>query len=162
MSRVLSRRVALPKMSRFGWLMGLYSENHARLQRLFEPAQLGMRDVRVVDRRRARRAPRCRRAHAYTTELRMSYDLVDPQTGLADPSASLRVYSDARQVEATHCYAGRRWQDVIGMYPPPERILDHRLRMNTFLGKWVQYLAEQGHGVATLRPMSQDEIETGA
>jgi hypothetical protein len=34
--------------------------------------------------------------------------------------------------------------------------------MNTFLGKWVQYLAEQGHGVATLRPMSQDEIETGA
>ena len=38
MSRVLSRRVALPKMSRFGWLMGLYSENHARLQRLFEAA----------------------------------------------------------------------------------------------------------------------------
>ena len=162
MSRVLSRRVALPKISRFGWLMGLYSENHARLQRLFEPAQLGCGiyissigeglDVRleVIEQ------------HAYTTELRMSYGLVDPQTGLSDPSASLRLYSDARQVEATHCYAGRRWQDVIGMYPPPERILDHRLRMNTFLGKWVQYLAEQGHGVATLRPMSQDEIETGA
>lgn len=166
MSRVLSRRVELPKMSRFGWLMGLYSENHARLQRLFEPAQLGCGmyvssigdglDVRleVIEQ------------HAYTTELRMSYGLLDPQTGLSDPSASLRVYSDARQVEATHCYAGRRWQDVIGMYPPPERILDHRLRMNTFLGKWVQYLAEQGHGVATLRPMSrpmsQDAIETGA
>jgi uncharacterized protein YqiB (DUF1249 family) len=29
-------------------------------------------------------------------------------------------------------------------------VLDHRLRMNTFLGKWLHYLAERGHGVATL------------
>ena len=151
MSRVLARRAPLPKLSRFGWLMGLYTENHARLQRLFEPAELGCGayvssigdglDVRLD----------VLEQHAYTCELRMSYGLVDPQTGLADPSASLRLYRDARPVEATHCYAGRRWQDVIGMYPPPERILDHRLRMNTFLGKWLQYLAEQGHGVATLR-----------
>ena len=27
--------------------------------------------------------------------------------------------------------------------------------MNTFLGKWVQYLAERGHGVATLRPWAE-------
>ena len=63
-------------------------------------------------------------------------------TGEPDPSAFLRLYSDARQVEATHCYVGRRWQDVIGMYPPPAAVLDHRMRMNTFLGKWLQYLAE--------------------
>ncbi|MFT4179751.1 MAG: DUF1249 domain-containing protein [Thermomonas sp.] len=151
MDSVLARRKPLPRLSRFGWLMGLYAENHARLQRLFAASELecgayvssigdGL-DVRldVIER------------HAYTTELRMSYGLVDPHTGLSDPSASLRLYRDARQVEATHCYAGRRWQDVIGMFPPPERILDHRLRMNTFLGKWLQYLAEQGHGVATLR-----------
>jgi hypothetical protein len=25
------------------------------------------------------------------------------------------------------------------------------MRMNTFLGKWLHYLAEGGHGVATLR-----------
>ena len=88
--------------------------------------------------------------HAYTTELRMTYGFRDPQTGEPDPSAFLRLYSDARQVEATHCYVGRRWQDVIGMYPPPAAVLDHRMRMNTFLGKWLQYLAERGHGVATL------------
>ena len=41
MSKVLARRVPLPRLSRFSWLMGLYAENHARLQRLFEPAQLG-------------------------------------------------------------------------------------------------------------------------
>ncbi|MEO6227718.1 MAG: DUF1249 domain-containing protein [Thermomonas sp.] len=152
MSAALARRIALPSISRFAWLMGLYAENHTRLQRLFEPADLvcgaylssigdGLDlQLEVLER------------HAYTVELRMSYGLVDPQTGLRDPSASLRLYRDARQVEATHCYAGRRWQDVIGMYPPPKKILDHRLRMNTFLGKWLEYLAEQGHGVATLHP----------
>jgi len=37
------------------------------------------------------------------------------------------------------------------MYPPPAEVIGHRMRMNTFLGKWLQYLAEGGHGVATLR-----------
>ena len=87
MTLALSRRAPLPRLSRFGWLMGLYAENHARLQRLFEPADLGCGrylstigdgldvHLEVVEQ------------HAYTSELRMSYGLVDPQTGLADPSA---------------------------------------------------------------------------
>ena len=91
--------------------------------------------------------------HRYTTELRLTYALRDPVTGEPDPSAYLRLYHDARQLEATHCYVGRRWQDVIGMYPPPAEVLGHRMRMNTFLGKWLEYLAERGHGVATLHPV---------
>lgn len=83
--------------------------------------------------------------------LRLTYTVRDPLTGEPDPSAFLRLYRDARQAEATHCYVGQRWQDVIGMYPPAAEVLDHRMRMNTFLGKWLQYLAESGHGVATLR-----------
>jgi uncharacterized protein YqiB (DUF1249 family) len=151
MAKLSTQHRRIPSLSRFGWLMALYAENHARLQRLFDAAHLPVGqylssigdglDIRldVVER------------HAYTSELRLSYDLIDPQTGLADPSAHLRLYRDSRQLEATHCYAGRRWQDVLGLFPPPERLLDHRLRMNTFLGKWLQYLAEQGHGQATLR-----------
>ena len=64
----------------------------------------------------------------------------------------MRLYRDARQAEATHCHAGRRWQDAIGLYPPSDTLIRHRLRMNTFLGKWLDYLAEQGRGVARLRP----------
>ena len=45
MSKVLARRVPLPKLSRFSWLMGLYAENHARLQRLFVPADLVFEEV---------------------------------------------------------------------------------------------------------------------
>ncbi|WP_226468279.1 DUF1249 domain-containing protein [Luteimonas panaciterrae] len=151
MSQVISRAERIPRLSRFGWLMGLYAENFNRLTRLFEPADLtpgayvsvigdGL-DLRldVIEQ------------HPYTTELRMTYAMQDPLTGEPDPSAFLRLYRDARQVEATHCYVGRRWQDVIGMFPPPAEVLGHRMRMNTFLGKWLQYLAERGHGVATLR-----------
>ena len=156
MSNVTNRRLRVPGLSRFGWLMGLYAENYLRLTRLFAPGDLapgaytstvgdGL-DVRidVIER------------HAYTSELRLTYALLDPVTGEPDPSAFLRLYRDARQVEATHCYVGRRWQDVIGMYPPPAEVLGHRMRMNTFLGKWLQYLAERGHGVATLRPLPAD------
>lgn len=150
MSYVASRPIGTAKINRFAWLMALYAENHQKLHRLFVPDNLpqgrylssagdGL-DLRLD----------VLLQHAYTTELRLSYAMLDPLTGEPDPSAYLRLYRDARQVEATHCYVGRRWQDVIGMYPPPAEVLDHRLRMNTFLGKWLQYLAERGHGVDTL------------
>ena len=151
MSKVLSRVTRVPRLGRFAWLMGLYAENHERLMRLFEPADLapGSYTSSIGDGLDLRLD--VIEQHRYTTELRLTYALQDPVTGEPDPSAFLRLYHDARQVEATHCYVGRRWQDVLGLFPPPSELLDHRLRMNTFLGKWLQYLAEQGHGVATLR-----------
>ena len=152
MQQVTPLGARIPRLSRFGWLMGLYAENHARLQRLFAPARLGEGSYlsRVGDGLDVRLDVLER--HPYTLELRLTYDLRDPLTGEPDPSAYLRLYADARQVETTHCYVGRRWQDVIGLYPPPAELVGHRLRMNTFLGKWLEYLAERGHGVATLAP----------
>jgi uncharacterized protein YqiB (DUF1249 family) len=150
MSSVLARAERIPKLSRFGWLMGLYAENHALLTRLFQPGDLPVGSYRSSIGDGVDVALDVTALHAYTVELRLSYALLDPVTGEPDPSAHLRLYRDARQVEATHCYVGRRWQDVIGMYPPPAEVIGHRLRMNTFLGKWLHYLAEQGHGVATL------------
>lgn len=154
MSAILARRKSIPRISRFGWLMGLYAENHAKLTRLFEPGDLAEGTHRssigdgldlqldVIEQ------------HRFTVELRLTYALADPLTGEPDPSAFVRLYRDARQAEATHCYVGRRWQDVIGMYPPPDELIGHRLRMNTFLGKWLDYLGERGHGVATLQRVS--------
>lgn len=161
MTAVTTRVARLPGIGRFGWLMGLYAENHRKLTRLFAPADLS--PGRYVSRNGAG-PDLCLdviEQHRYTAELRMTYALLDPVTGEPDPSAFLRLYRDARQVEATHCYVGRRWQDVIGMYPPPAEVIGHRLRMNTFLGKWLDYLAEGGHGVATLR-RTDDPIEADA
>ena len=154
MAQVLARATHIPRLGRFGWLMGLYAENHRKLVRLFEPGDLAVGsyvssigdglDLRLD----------VLEQHRYTSELRLTYTVVDAVTGAPDPSAFVRLYRDAHQAEATHCHVGRRWQDAIGLYPPTDTLIRHRLRMNTLLGKWLDYLAEQGHGVARLRPLA--------
>lgn len=146
-----------PRLSRFAWLMGLYAENHERVERLFGVSGLDVGSYRssVGDGLDLRLEVVAR--HAYTLELTLSYELLDPLTGQPDPSAHLRVYGDARQAEATHCYVGRRWQDTLGLRPPHGALLHHRLRMNAFLNKWLAYLAEQGHGPETLSVFEADE-----
>lgn len=145
-----TRTTHIPTLSRFGWLMGLYTENHVRLGRVIAPAELEVgRYVSSVGDGLDLQVDVLEQ-HRYTTELRLTYGMPDPVTGQPDPSAYLRQYHDARQLEATHCYIGRRWQDVIGMHPLPAELISHRMRMNTFLGKWLQYLAERGHCIATL------------
>jgi len=144
----------IPRLSRFAWMMGLYAENHARLQKLFDPEKLAIGShlsighdglelrLDVVDR------------HPYTIEMRLAYvELQDGLTGQPDPSAYVRHYRDARQAEVTHCYVGRRWQDVLGLHPPLATLIDHRMRMNVFFSKWLEYLGEQGHCRRRLRPV---------
>lgn len=147
----------IPRASRFGCLMAMYAENFARFERLFQPHRCAGGQWRssvddgldvylhVLER------------HRYTTELRLTYGLRDPLTGEPDPSAFLRLYRDARMIEATHCYVGRRWQDVLGLHPTPGTLIGHRLRMNTFLGKWLDFLAGQGHSPFTLLPEADPE-----
>lgn len=135
---------------RFVWLMDIYEENFLRLERMFGTSRLlpdryvssvgdGLDVVLEVLERQA-----------HTTEIRLSYALVDPATGLATPSAVLRVYRDARLAEATHCLPGRQLVDVLGAHAAPRRVLDHRVRMNSFLSRWLDYLAEHGHSWHTL------------
>jgi uncharacterized protein len=159
----LMTRPELPRFSRFAWLMGLYGENFQRLARLFDfdvmqpgryvsqvPGGLDL-IVEVLE------------VHPYTLELRLSYRMHDDVTGQPDPSAYLRIYRDARQAEATHCYVGRHWQDVLGLHPSPKVLFGHRLRMNSFLNKWLDYLVGQGHGPQTLQRLSdEDEPENAA
>ena len=143
-------RSALPRMTRFAWLMETYGENFQRLSRMFQPQALspgpyvsrvpGGLDllVDVLDQ------------HPYTVELRLSYRIQDAATGQPDPSAYVRLYRDARQAEVTHCYVGRHWQDVLGLHPNLQVMVGHRMRMNSFLNKWLDYLDGQGHGPHTL------------
>lgn len=135
---------------RFGFLMGLYAENHQRLARLFGPQRLAAGsyvsvvgdglDVHLCVQER----------HPYTLEMQLTYDIVDGYGGLPEPSMQLRVYSDARLTEALHCHPGRHLWEILGPFPPARSVLQYRLRMNSFLSRWLEYLREQGHGVATL------------
>lgn len=142
----------LPSFSRLSWLMGLYGENYQRMSRLLDlrSLQAGSYLSRCDD--CLDLAVDVLGVHAYTLELRLSYHMSDPVTGQPDPSAYVRIYRDARQAEVTHCYIGRQWQDVLGLYPSPKVMFGHRLRMNSFLNKWLDYLVGQGHGPHTLVP----------
>jgi uncharacterized protein YqiB (DUF1249 family) len=156
-----ARPKTFPRISRFDHLMGLYAENFVRFERLFQPHDTHPHWCSSVDDGLDLHLQVLER-HRYTTLFRLSYALRDPLTGEPDPSAFLRLYRDARLVEVTHCYAGRRWQDALGLHPEPATLLDHRLRMNTFLGKWLDYLGEQGHSPFTLVAEVADRDGTAA
>lgn len=141
---------ALPRLGRFEWLMGLYGENFLRLTRMFQPQALSEgRYVSHVPGGLELQVDVLAQ-HPYTVELRLSYRMLDAATGQPDPSAYVRLYRDARQAEVTHCYVGRHWQDVLGLRPSVQAMVSHRLRMNSFLNKWLDYLEGQGHGPHTL------------
>jgi uncharacterized protein YqiB (DUF1249 family) len=156
MPAVDASRSIVPRLSRFSWLMGLYAENYERLDQLFQPGSLavGTHLSRVPD--GLELLVEVLALHPYTVEMRLSYRMCDPQTGQPDPSAYVRLYRDARQAEVTHCYVGRHWQDVLGMRPSVQVVLNHRLRMNSFLSKWLDYLGAQGHGANGLLALAAE------
>ena len=152
----------MPSCSRLGWLMGLYAENYQRMSKLFDIPALAKGTFLSKCPQGLDVVVEVLEVHAYTLELRLSYRMCDPVTGRPDPSAYVRIYRDARQAEVTHCYIGRQWQDVLGLHPEPRVMFGHRLRMNSFLNKWLEYLAGQGHGPHTLGPMPLDEPSDAA
>jgi uncharacterized protein YqiB (DUF1249 family) len=151
MSAVLeTTRPLLP--SRFAWLMGLHAENYHRLARLFAPQHLapgayssslddGL-DVRLEVLER----------HRYTLDLHLTYNFVDGTTGEPSPSAQLRMYHDAHMAEVLDCCADRRLVRAIGPLHPARSIFQRRVRMSSFLNRWLEYLAEQGHSIGTVEP----------
>lgn len=151
MSAVLERPQSLLP-SRFSWLMGLYAENYHRLARLFAPQDLAIGtyisslddglDVRldVLER------------HRYTLDLHLTYCFIDSETGESAPSAQLRMYHDAHMAEVIDCRADRRFARAIDPRRPARSIFQQRVRMSSFLNRWVEHLAEQGHSIGTLEP----------
>jgi len=153
MSAVLERPQSLLP-SRFSWLMGLYAENYHRLSRLFAPQDLELGsylsslddglDVRldVLER------------HRYTLDLHLTYNFIDSATGERAPSAQLRMYRDAHMAEVIDCRADRRLARAIGPLQPARSVFQQRVRMSSFLNRWLEYLAEQGHSIGTLEPVA--------
>ena len=158
MSAVLDRPQSLLP-SRFSWLMGLYAENYHRLSRLFAPhnLQLGSYlsslddglDVRldVLER------------HRYTLDLHLTYNFIDSETGERAPSAQLRMYHDAHMAEVLDCRPDRRLVRAIGPLQPARSVVQQRVRMSSFLNRWLEYLAEQGHSIGTLEAISAPAME---
>lgn len=138
--------------SRFAWLMGMYAENYHRLAKLFAPQRLAAgRYVSSVD----DQLDVCLEViehHRYTLDLHMTYAFVDGETGQPAPSAYLRMYRDAHVAEVLRYHADPYLSRVLGPLPPARNVFQRRVRMNSFLNRWLEYLAGQGHSIGTLEP----------
>lgn len=144
---------ALP--NRLGQLMDRYADNYWRLARLFPLLELPVGDYRSVASDGIELHVDLLERHSYTLELRLTYGLTDPGSGERDPSAMVRIYTDARLAEVTHCEVSQRWRDVLGLRGVARELMDTRMRMNSFLGRWLEYLEERGHSRFTLRAVSE-------
>jgi uncharacterized protein len=118
---------------RLGWLTG----NVAALSGQYQSRIAGDCDLQlsVVE-----RAP-------YTTTVNLTYLFPDLQT-TRFPDMGVRVYHDARLVEAqewahTHEHAGlRELRNTVACE------LDQRWARNIMLNKWLEYCVERGHSFA--------------
>lgn len=84
---------------------------------------------------------------AYTSILDLTYELPAGPAPVRCPDLRLRVYHDARLVEA------ERWRASTAEVAPkvagsPERELRQRWVRNMMLNKWLEYCAERGHRFA--------------
>jgi uncharacterized protein YqiB (DUF1249 family) len=141
--------------SRFAYLMGLHAENYHRLVRLFAPQRLdGDSYVSSVDDGIDVRLDLLER-HRYTLDLRLSYRFIDSDTGVAAPSAHIRMYHDAHLAEVLHCHSDQRLAPMIGPLPPARTVFRQRMQMSSFLNRWLEYLVEQSHSIGTLEPLRE-------
>ncbi len=149
MSTLIANPVsALP--SRFSWLMGMHSENYHRLARLFAPQRLvAGRYLSSLD-DHLDVLLEVTEHHRYTVDLILTYCLRDDKTGGLVPSANIRMYRDARMAEVLHYHSDLRLERAIGPLPPARTIFERRVRQSSFLNRWLEYLAEQGHSIGTL------------
>lgn len=149
MSAVASEaRQFLP--SRFAWLMGLHAENYHRIARLFGAPELQPGCYRSCVDDGLDVVVEVQQRHPYTLDMDVSYASTDRDTGHPVPSAQVRLYLDAHLAEVRHCHPGKQLWHVLGPWPSATVLSRHRLRMASFLNRWLVYLAEQGHSLGTL------------
>ena len=127
-------------------LMSLYESNYLRLAALAGDLR------RLPDTRVSRVANDCdlrlsvTERSPYTTSFDLTY-LFDAGEGLTTyPDMRVRIYHDARVVEAQEWASQHDHQALRAMRGQAERELDQRWARNTMLNKWLEYCIDRGHG----------------
>jgi uncharacterized protein YqiB (DUF1249 family) len=127
-------------------LMSLYESNYLRLATLCGNLR-ELADVRVsrvtddCDLRLSvtERSP-------YTTSFDLTYLFQVPEGVSTYPDMRVRVYHDARLVEAQEWATQHDHEALRRLRGLAERELDQRWARNTMLNKWLEYCIDRGHG----------------
>jgi uncharacterized protein YqiB (DUF1249 family) len=132
----------------FTGLMTLYESNYIKLHQL--AAALDWPGDALVS-----SSPRDNDLHAeivrrepYTTTLRLTYWFPEANgVSAPDPDIVIRVYHDARLVEAVSSREAHRHTKLRELASSSSAELDRRWRLNMLLNKWLDYLYEVGHSL---------------
>jgi uncharacterized protein YqiB (DUF1249 family) len=131
----------------FSGLMTLYESNYVKLRQLCSElswSEDALLSISVCDRDLhadvVRREP-------YTTTLRFTYWFDEDGRRVPDPDLVLRVYHDARLVEAVGCGDAHLHPKLRELARSSGAELDRRWRLNMMLNKWLDYLFEVGHSL---------------
>jgi uncharacterized protein YqiB (DUF1249 family) len=81
----------------------------------------------------------------YTTTLNLTYVLAERPGTRAYPDMGIRVYHDARLVEAQEWASSHEHAGLRALRSRVERELDQRWARNVMLNKWLEYCVERGH-----------------
>jgi len=81
----------------------------------------------------------------YTTTLNLTYLLPGPQLPQEYPDMHVRIYQDARLVEAQEWANAHTCAVLRALRTRAERELDQRWARNMMLNKWLEYCLERGH-----------------
>lgn len=132
----------------FTGLMTLYESNYIKLHQLVTELEWPIGGV-------VSSSPRDNDLHAaivrrepYTTTLRLTYWFDDLNGArVPDPDIVVRIYHDARLVEAVSSGDTHRHAKLRELVRSSSAELDRRWRLNMLLNKWLDYLFEVGHSL---------------
>ena len=82
----------------------------------------------------------------YTSTVNLTYLLPEAHGPRRYPDMRVRIYHDARLVEAQEWASQHDHQALRAMRGQAERELDQRWARNTMLNKWLEYCIDRGHG----------------
>jgi uncharacterized protein len=133
----------------FAGLMTVYESNYIKLRQLSTALEWDTDTFVSSSSRDNDLHAEILRREPYTTTLRLTYWFQEAGGGaMPDPDLVLRIYHDARLVEAVSSGDAHRHAKLRELARSGSSAeLDRRWRINMMLNKWLDYLFEVGHSL---------------
>jgi hypothetical protein len=131
----------------FTGLMTLYESNYIKLHQLASAMKWPTDAIVSASPRDQDLHAEIVRREPYTTTLRLTYWFEEAGVPAPDPDLIVRIYHDARLVEAVSSGDAHRHVKLRELAKSSNAELDRRWRLNMLLNKWLDYLFEVGHSL---------------
>ena len=140
----------------FSGLMTIYESNYIKLRELATAFDWSPQQRVSLSRRDSDLHAEITKREPYTTTMKLTY-WFEETDGLvvADPDLTLRIYHDARLVEALAARDRHSHHKLRELAADSGAELDRRWRINMMLNKWLDYLFDVGHSLDRPTPAAR-------